>query len=34
MKKKIFLRVNYYTAGEKSSEYKNILVKNLKAVTN
>ena len=34
MKKKIFLCVNYYTAGEKSSEYKNILVKNLKAVTN
>ena len=32
--KKSFICVNYYTAGEKSSEYKNILVKNLKTETN
>ena len=28
--KKTFICVNYYTAGETSSEYKNVSVKNLK----
>ena len=31
---KTFIFINYYTAGEKSSEYKNVLVKNLKTGAN
>ena len=34
MIKKTFICVNYYTAGGKSSEYKNFLVKNLKTGAN
>ena len=33
-KKKTFIRVSLYIAGEKSSEYKNALVKNLSTGTN
>ena len=32
--KKTFICVNYYTDGEKSSEYKKFLVKNVRTGTN